>query len=400
MPVQPHDASWHDAVPMISSCIRHVLTSQPVSPADIVGDPMRRTVTLLALALTMLLFLATGCARTAEPAQITEPTAAAATLEPTPTEPEPAEVTEPVEKAEGDVLSPAWPNLAEEARTRKAAIDAILELIERPSDGDAVATVNGVDITLEEYVTFLRLQLDSLASQYGVDWSEPEMQTLLQDIESEALDQLIDMALMEQFAEAEEIYLDEVEIAGYMREVQQSIVQGHGYSSWEEYQDTLDLSDAAFERIIRQTLLIQLLIESRKVEQEMEQVHARHILVADPEIADDIVARLDDGEDFGELAREYSQDPGSANQGGDLGWFPRGVMLQEFEEAAFDLEPGETSPIVTSLYGLHIIQVLDKDTVALSPVYVRQFQERAFAEWLWEAHEQAEIERHILVPVG
>ena len=66
------------------------------------------------------------------------------------------------------------------------------------------------------------------------------------------------------------------------------------------------------------------------------------------------------GEDFASLAKEYSDDPGSASNGGDLGYFGKGQMVQPFEEAAFSLKPGEISGIVESDYGYHIIKVFDK----------------------------------------
>lgn len=63
---------------------------------------------------------------------------------------------------------------------------------------------------------------------------------------------------------------------------------------------------------------------------------------------------------FVTLAYEYSDDPGSAGSGGDLGWFPRGVMVKEFEDAAFALEKGQISDLVKTDYGYHIIEVVDK----------------------------------------
>lgn len=66
------------------------------------------------------------------------------------------------------------------------------------------------------------------------------------------------------------------------------------------------------------------------------------------------------GADFAELAKEFSEDPGSASQGGDLGFVKRGVFYPEFEEAAFKLEPGEISDVVESPIGYHIIQLLER----------------------------------------
>jgi peptidyl-prolyl cis-trans isomerase SurA len=70
--------------------------------------------------------------------------------------------------------------------------------------------------------------------------------------------------------------------------------------------------------------------------------------------------RILDGEDFAVLAKTFSDDPGSARNGGDLGWQKRGSFVQEFEEAAYRLDNGELSPIVESSFGFHLIQMLER----------------------------------------
>ena len=71
------------------------------------------------------------------------------------------------------------------------------------------------------------------------------------------------------------------------------------------------------------------------------------------------------GGDFAELAKKNSQDPGSAQKGGDLGWVSRGQMVKNFEDAVFALKPNEISNVVTTEYGFHIIQVLEKQPAHL-----------------------------------
>ncbi len=78
--------------------------------------------------------------------------------------------------------------------------------------------------------------------------------------------------------------------------------------------------------------------------------------------AQEILQRVRSGEDFAALAKQYSADPASKEQGGELGWFGRGAMVKQFEDAAFALQPGQTSDVVETNYGFHIIQVEERGT--------------------------------------
>ena len=100
------------------------------------------------------------------------------------------------------------------------------------------------------------------------------------------------------------------------------------------------------------------------------EIHAAHILLRWPAdsaareraraVADSLQRLAAAGADFAELARRHSEDPGSRTRGGDLGWFGRGRMVPEFEQAAFALEPGAVSPVVESRFGLHIIKAYER----------------------------------------
>jgi peptidyl-prolyl cis-trans isomerase C len=92
------------------------------------------------------------------------------------------------------------------------------------------------------------------------------------------------------------------------------------------------------------------------------ELHARHILVDDEATAKQIAERAKKGEDFIALSKEFSKDPGSAADGGDLGWFTQDKMVKEFSEAAFKLEPGQISDPVKSQFGWHIIKLEGKRT--------------------------------------
>lgn len=111
--------------------------------------------------------------------------------------------------------------------------------------------------------------------------------------------------------------------------------------------------------------------EHRRDYRQEQAVHARHILFrVDPEASDDeveavrkkaadVLALAKSGHDFATLAKNYSQDTGSAPQGGDLGYFTRSQMIKEFADVAFAMKPGEVSDLVRTRFGFHIIKVED-----------------------------------------
>jgi foldase protein PrsA len=99
-------------------------------------------------------------------------------------------------------------------------------------------------------------------------------------------------------------------------------------------------------------------------DQASKELNARHILVEDEATAKEVIEKLNAGGDFAALAKEYSTDTGSAEKGGELGWFTVGTMVPEFNDAAYALEINKVSEPVQTDYGYHIIQVTDKRDVA------------------------------------
>jgi len=89
-----------------------------------------------------------------------------------------------------------------------------------------------------------------------------------------------------------------------------------------------------------------------------DKVHCAHILVKTEQEAKTIQERLNKGEKFSNISKEVSLCP-SGKHGGDLGTFTRGKMVKEFETAAFTLQKGQTSPIVKTKFGYHIIKRLE-----------------------------------------
>jgi hypothetical protein len=124
-----------------------------------------------------------------------------------------------------------------------------------------------------------------------------------------------------------------------------------------------------------------------------EEVNARHILVADEVTAQQVRTRLLAGEDFFSLAAEYSIDTSNNLEGGDLGWFKRGAMVAEFENAAFSLPINEISEPVQTSFGYHIIQVMQRRQAVLTESELEQARAQALNDWL-------EVQKAATLPDG
>jgi len=125
-------------------------------------------------------------------------------------------------------------------------------------------------------------------------------------------------------------------------------------------------------------------------------VHARHILVASESEADELRAQLQEGVDFSLLARQYSIDSSTRPAGGDLGWFPQGFLLwPEVETAAFSLQPGESSTIVKSGIGYHIIETIEREDRLLAYSVRQALCESAIESWITTERASADIQTFI-----
>ena len=129
------------------------------------------------------------------------------------------------------------------------------------------------------------------------------------------------------------------------------------------------------------------------------QVRAAHILVPSEEAARQVKEDLARGADFAALARERSTDPGSKEKGGDLDWFSRGVMASEFEQAAFQLEPGTISEPVKTQFGWHIIKVLEKSEARpVVPNVLEQARDSRYDTWLKEQRASSTVTGEVALP--
>lgn len=163
------------------------------------------------------------------------------------------------------------------------------------------------------------------------------------------------------------------------------------------YQEDIQLSEQDVRNIVRNQLLFEkmqdIILSELGVTQEQEVIWARHILVEDEATAQEVLKRLNAGEDWTSLAAEYSTDTSNKDNGGDLGWFYRGMMVAEFENAAFALKQiGEISQPVQTQFGFHLIQLLGRETRPLLDSEWEQVQTAEFQKWLTDLRASAKIE--------
>jgi hypothetical protein len=158
--------------------------------------------------------------------------------------------------------------------------------------------------------------------------------------------------------------------------------------------DQMGLTEAQVRQLYETTILRQKLMDivTANEPHAREEVWARHILVADQATAEKVRQQLVAGGDFAKLAAQYSTDTSNKDKGGDLGWFPKGQMVPEFEAVAFKLKVGEISQPVKTTYGYHIIQVLAHADIPLDAATYQQAKESAFSKWLTGLRDQYKVE--------
>ncbi len=145
--------------------------------------------------------------------------------------------------------------------------------------------------------------------------------------------------------------------------------------------DLQDLREMFEVQILREKLQEEVTADLVPVKEE---VWARHILVETETLAQEVLSALEAGENFADLAAEYSIDESNSQQGGDLGWFDKEMMVPEFSEVAFSLEEGDISDPVETSFGFHIIQVIARRESQVQPDEFRIMKLDAFDNWLSE----------------
>jgi peptidyl-prolyl cis-trans isomerase C len=254
-----------------------------------------------------------------------------------------------------------------------------------PTPEPLAARVNGRPITLAEYLAEVgRYEAAQQAS--GTDLAS------IDSYQELVLNSLIDLELLAQAAADQGATIGDDEIA---TELDQLAAGQGGNEAVDPWLAANGYDLAGFERSLRRELLAQQTVDrlADAVPKQAEQVHARHILVSSQAEADEILRLLENGADFGQLAVERSMDLSTRVGGGDLGWFPRGVLTQPaVEDAAFSLQPGEVSQVVPSDLGYHVIEVLERAPRQLTPNDRRRLRRAAVEDWLSNRRGSASIE--------
>ena len=262
------------------------------------------------------------------------------------------------------------------------------------SNEDIVAVVNGTKITKSDFEKTALKVGKGYEMIFGEEIWTSEVEggkTFKEEFDNEILNVMISQEIVNQQAEKENITVTDEEIANEMSSYMQMIENVDEYN---KFMEENGIDEEFLKNHFRQTLIFdkyrnKIMSETEITENDLrdyynthideykkEEIKASHILIttlndmgeplSEEETAkkeseaQDILARIKQGEDFEALAKEYSDDKASASNGGDLGYFAKGVMVPEFEEAAFKLEKGQVSDVVKSSFGYHIIKVDDK----------------------------------------
>jgi peptidyl-prolyl cis-trans isomerase C len=251
---------------------------------------------------------------------------------------------------------------------------------------DVLARVNGEDVKKGDFELLMR----------NIEAGNPLPPDRRDDVMRRALDQLTTYTLLRQEARAQKVSVTEAEV-----DERYKSLRGQ-FPTEEAFKQALADRKMTSDRLrddARNQLLIAKLMEAQVAGvpqasdadarafydknpdkfKTPDSVRASHILLmvdekADPATKQAVRARIDallvrvkKGEDFAALAKEHSQDTSSAVRGGDLSYFGRGRMVPPFEQAAFALQPGQTSDIVTTSYGYHIIKVTERKAAGTTP---------------------------------
>ncbi len=263
-----------------------------------------------------------------------------------------------------------------------------------PTTEPAAVLVNGEAIPLAEYERQMaRYEAAMVAA--GQDPGTPAGAQALAEARQWVLDRLIEQVLIMQAAPARGVVVSDAEVDASI----QSLAQDIGQEALDQRLIAEGLTLAELKADLKREMTASQVVEQivTAVPASAEHVNARHIVVGVEQEARQILTQIQTGADFAALAQAYSQDAFTRDRGGDLGYFPRGVLTSpEVEAVAFDLQPGQVSDVVQSALGFHIVQVLDRVAeMEVSPENLRLLKDKAVREWLDALWAQADIQRYV-----
>jgi len=240
-------------------------------------------------------------------------------------------------------------------------------------------TVNGEGITLVEFdAEVARYTSAQTALGRAVD-SAAATSTVIED--------LVAQLLLAQSARANGFLLDEAALQARLDSLAGQIGGAEALSGWEsEHGYSEQAFRSALKRAAESAWMRDKIIST--VPSTAEQVHVQQILLYNQDTAINFLNQLNGGADFDELA--VQADPFTR---GDLGWVPRGYLLNmQIEEAAFNLTVGQYSDVITTDVGFHIVRILERDSNrTLSPDALLSLQELALKKWIEEQRTQANV---------
>jgi parvulin-like peptidyl-prolyl isomerase len=257
-----------------------------------------------------------------------------------------------------------------------------------PTSQPLAASVNGEGILLDDF------DLEVIRFEYSKTDSGIDLATL-GAYQSELLESMIDLVLLQQGARANGFNVEETDINDRLKLMVENAGGGEEFELWMElYGYTQETLQTALAKEIEAAWMVAFIAD--RVPDSTDQVHARHILVASESEADELRAQIQAGVDFSLLARQYSIDASTRPAGGDLGWFPQGFLLwPEVESAAFSLQPGEISSVVESEIGFHIIETLERKDRLLTFGVRQALRESEIESWITAEHASADIQTFI-----
>jgi peptidyl-prolyl cis-trans isomerase C len=249
-----------------------------------------------------------------------------------------------------------------------------------PTEAPMAAHVNGEGILLSEYQAEMQ-RYQAGIQQAGEIYDEAAASQTV-------LDELVNQTLLAQAAQQQGYSLDDAALQTRLDTLTQEIGGVDKLQAWLAQNFYTDESfRIALKRDMAATWMKEQIVAA--VPLNAEQAHARQILVDSQSEAEAVLRQLQAGTAFDTLAYEY--DPLT---GGELGWFPHGYLLQpDVENAAFSLDAGNFSGIISTSYGFHIVEVLEKEAQhPLSPDALLFMQRQTLNQWLEQQRSQSTIE--------